>query len=300
MAEFSTSQHREYKDRLFKAIFGRDNPQSKQWRLELYNALRGTNYTDPDALELNTIENVIYLTMRNDISFLVDSQMTLFEQQSTFNPNMPLRGLLYFAQLYQMHLSKLGKTLHRSTLVKIPNPKFVVFYNGTKETKDTEYLKLSDAFEHEQNNHDFEWTAELININQNHNETLQKNCKPLYDYVRYISRIKNKKQSGMSAKDAVNDAVDWAIKENLLDGFFKLQKEEILGMSLTEYDEEEVAKDLFEEGKEVGHAEGAQQKAIEDARSFYKNGVSVELIAKSMDMTIDQIMELVKDISPAN
>ena len=262
MSEFSTTQHREYKDRLFKAIFGRDNPQSKQWRLELYNALRGTNYTDPEALEVNTIENVIYLTMHNDISFLADSQMTLFEQQSTYNPNMPLRGLLYFAQLYQMHLSKLGKTLHRTTLVKIPNPKFVVFYNGTKETKDIEYLRLSEAFEHKENNHDFEWTAELVNINQNHNKTLQKNCKPLYDYVIYISRIKSNKQSGMSAKDAVNDAVDWAIKENLLDGFFRLQKEEILGMSLTEYDEEEVAKDLFEEGKEVGHAEGAQQKAI--------------------------------------
>lgn len=89
-------------DRLFKAIFGRENQQSKQWRLELYNALRGTNYKDPDALEINTIENVIYLTMRNDISFLVDSQMTLFEQQSTYNPNMPLRGFMYFSQLYQM------------------------------------------------------------------------------------------------------------------------------------------------------------------------------------------------------
>ena len=80
-------QH-EYRDRLFKAIFGRDTPQSKKWRLELYNALNNSNYTDPDALELNTIENVIYLTMRNDISFLVDSQMTLYEQQSTYNPNM--------------------------------------------------------------------------------------------------------------------------------------------------------------------------------------------------------------------
>ena len=119
-----------FKDRLFKAIFGRNNTQSKQWRLELYNALRGTNYTNPDDLELNTIENVIYLTMRNDISFLVDSQMTLFEQQSTFNPNMPLRGLMYFAQLYQMHLSRQGKTLFRTSLVKIPNPKFIVFYNS--------------------------------------------------------------------------------------------------------------------------------------------------------------------------
>ena len=84
----------QFKDRLFKAIFGRDNPQSSQWRLELYNALRGTNYSDPKALELNTIENVIYLTMRNDISFLIDSQLTLFEQQSTYNPNMRFKNCI--------------------------------------------------------------------------------------------------------------------------------------------------------------------------------------------------------------
>ncbi len=212
----SSGAQREIKDRLFKAIFGRDTEQSKKWRLELYNALRGTNYSDPDALELNTIENVIYLTMKNDISFLVDSQMTLFEQQSTYNPNMPLRGLMYFSQLYQRHLTKLELTLYGSRLIKIPYPKFIVFYNGEKETEDKELLKLSDAFENKEKDGDFEWTAELININSNHNNSLQKNCKPLYDYVRYISRIKDNRKKGMSKEEVVNEAVDWAIRENLL------------------------------------------------------------------------------------
>ena len=99
MEIIGAAPHREYRDRLFKAIFGRDTEQSKRWRLDLYNALNNTNYKDPDALEVNTIENVIYMTMKNDVSFLVDSQMTLYEQQSTHNPNMPLRGLLYFSVL---------------------------------------------------------------------------------------------------------------------------------------------------------------------------------------------------------
>ena len=105
----SFKANREYKDRLFKAIFGRDSEQSKRWRLDLYNALNGTSYTNPDDLKLTTIENVIYITMKNDISFLIGSQMNLFEQQSSFNPNMPLRGLMYFAQLYQMYLSRQEK-----------------------------------------------------------------------------------------------------------------------------------------------------------------------------------------------
>jgi len=291
--DISTVPQREYKDRLFKAIFGRNTEESKKWRLELYNALNGSSYTDPDALEVNTIENVIYLTMRNDVSFLVDSQMTLYEQQSTYNPNLPLRGLMYFSQLYQMHLSRLGKTLHRSTLVKIPNPKFVVFYNGEKETPDRLNLKLSDAFEIHDTSGNFEWTAELINISQNHNISLQKKCEPLYNYIQYISRISENKKKGMSAMNAVDEAMDWAVHANLLNGFFKVQKEEVLAMSLTEYDAEEVMRDIREEGREIGIAEGAQQKAIEDAKSFYANGVSVDIIAKSLNMTVDNVMEIV-------
>ena len=289
-----------YKDRLFISIFGKDNEQSKKWRLDLYNALRGTNYTDPDALELNTIENVIYLTMRNDISFLVDSQMTLFEQQSTFNPNMPLRGLMYFAQLYQMHLAKQGRTLFRTTLTKIPNPKFIVFYNGTKETEDREVLKLSDAFEIKDDSGQYEWTAELININPNHNKTLQKKCKPLYDYVRYVSQVNVNKRLGMQVKEAVNRAVEWAIRENLLDGYFKQQKEEILANSLTEFDAEEAYRDIrndgyeegLAEGREAGRVEGASQKAIEDAENLLREGISIETISKCIGLPMEQLQEI--------
>lgn len=295
---FTIDSHpeRNYKDRLFKVIFGRNTQESKLWQLELYNALNGTSYTDPDALVINTIENVIYLTMRNDISFLVDSQMTLYEQQSTYNPNMPLRGLMYFAQLYQMYLSQQEKDLFRSTLIKIPNPQFVVFYNGATEKPDKTELKLSDAFELIDDSGAFEWTATMININKNHNSRLQKNCKPLYNYVQYISRIAENKKTGMSAKEAVTEALDWAISENLLDGFFKQQKEEVLGMSLTEFDEEIAIRGWREDGIEEGKILGKQEKAIEAAKNFYKNGVSIELIAKSLEMTVEQVKEIVSGV----
>lgn len=284
-----TVSYRQYKDRLFKAIFGRNTQQSKEWRLELYNALNGTNYTDPDTLELNTIENVIYLTMKNDVSFLIDSQMTLFEQQSTYNPNMPLRGLMYFAQLYQMHLSKTGKTLHRTSLVKIPSPQFVVFYNGQKECPDTVKLRLSDSFEKPATQGEFEWTATMININRNHNESLQKKCIPLYNYVEYVSRILDNKKNGMPAAQAVNEAVDWAINRNLLNGLFKIQKEEVLSMSLTEFDEEEFKRDMRNEGRE--------EKAIEAATEFLKENVSPEIIAKCVKLPLEQVLELQKQIN---
>ena len=284
---------RTYRDRLFKAIFGRNTPQSKRWRLELYNALNGTNYTDPDALELNTIENIIYITMRNDVSFLVDSQMTLYEQQSTPNPNMPLRGFMYFAKLYQKYLSKERQNILSTQLVKIPSPQFVVFYNGSKKQPDRYKLRLSDSYIRENKSGDFEWTATVININQNHNTALQKNCKALYHYVQYVGRIATNMRSGMEKKDAVEEAVEWAVNEGLLDGYFKEQRAEVMAMSLTEYDEE----DCIRTWRNDGIAEGREQKAVEDARSFYANGASIELIAKSLGMTIEQVKEIVSDIS---
>lgn len=203
-----------YRDRLFIAIFGKDNERSKRWRLDLYNVLNGTNYTDPNELELNTIENVIYIKMYNDVSFLVDSQMTLYEQQSETNANMPLRGFFYFAQLYQKHLAKKDLNLHRSSLIKIPNPRFIVFYNGDTKKPERYELRLSSAFELKDDSGKFEWTADVININQGANEALVKKCKSLYDYIRLVGRISDNKKAGMKIGPAVSEAVDWAIKQN--------------------------------------------------------------------------------------
>ncbi|MBR6297224.1 MAG: hypothetical protein IKR40_12185, partial [Treponema sp.] len=140
------STNREYKDRLFKAIFGRDTEESKRWRLDLYNALNDSHYTDPNELQLNTIENVIYITMHNDVSFLIDDQICLYEQQSSMNQNMPLRGLLYFSQLYQRYLKENELDPSRSTRIEIPTPKFIVFYNGQTETEDEFEVRLSESF----------------------------------------------------------------------------------------------------------------------------------------------------------
>ncbi len=273
-----------FRDRLFIAIFGKDTERSKRWRLDLYNVLNGTNYSDPDALELNTIENVIFVTMYNDVSFLIDSQMTLYEQQSRPNQNMPLRGLFYFSQLYQKYLTQEDMDLQRPSIVKIPNPRFVVFYNGQPERSERYKLRLSDAFELEDKSGDFEWTAEVININPNKNESLVKSCKPMYDYVRLVGRISANKKTGMKIEQAVNEAVDWAIAENFLEGFVREQKEEIIGMYLTEYNEERAIRNW----RQDGIIEGAQQKAVEDARKLLADGkYTAEEISALLEIPVE-------------
>lgn len=274
--EFQTLPQREYKDRVFKAIFGRDTEESGRWRLELYNALNGTDYADPNELKLTTIENFIYITMKNDVSFLLDSQMNLYEQQSSFNPNMPLRGLLYFSQLYLAYLNERDVDIFGKTLVKIPTPRFMVFYNGGKEQPDVAKFRLSDAFikpdAGSEGGREFEWTATLVNINEGRNEALHKKCLSLYHYSSFVARIKRNLAAGMEKRAAVVEAVDFAVANNYLDGFFKRQKEDIIMFSMSEFDQEAYDRHRRREGYEEGREEGAQQKAVEDAKRLLADG----------------------------
>ena len=300
--QVTTLYNREHKDRLFKFIFGKDTEQSKRWRLQLYNALNGTNYTDPDALKINTIENVIFITMHNDISFLVDTEINLYEEQSSRNPNMPLRGFFYFAILYQQYLKENKKNLLSEKLVQIPTPKFFVFYHGGEKDPDSWKMRLSDAFFDQTNKSgDYEWTATVINLHPDHNSTLNKNCTPLYHYVKYISMITANKKAGMDNKQAIEKAVEEAIKENLLEGFFKIHRAKVIGMCLTEYDEEEFKRVCREDGYTDGLAEGeirgAQQTIIDNAKSFYANGAPISLIANSLHMTEEQVKEIVQGVT---
>lgn len=278
-------------DHLFIAIFGKDSERSKRWRLELYNALNNTNYTDPNALELNTLENVIYIKMHNDVSFLIDSQMTLYEHQRTTNPNMPLRGLFYFAKLYQKYIDSQNELIGTSTLLKIPNPNYIVFYNGDTERDEDYEQKLSDAFFIEDKSGKFEWTARVLNVNREYNLPLQKKCKPLYDYIQFTSRINDNKTKGMPIETAVDEAVDWACEQNLLEGYIREQKAEVKMNLLTEYDEEAYIRIW----RRDGIMEGRQEKAVEDAvMLIHEYEESPEVAAKKMNAPLELVLKALK------
>ena len=295
--DFSIKPQREYKDRLFKAIFGRDTEESKRWRLDLYNALNNTSYTDPDALEVNTIENVIYITMHNDVSFLIDDQMVLLEQQSSHNPNMPLRGFLYFAQLYNGYLSANKKDPARSGKINIPTPKFIVLYNGPGIMPDEFTMKLSESFIHPDESGAYEWSAYVKNINSNHNEPLQKKCKPLYDYSRFVAKVRENTKAGIEYRDAVNDAVSMAIKENLLEGFFERQRSEVIEMILTEFNEEVFKQKVREDGYLGGLAEGASKKAMEDAENLLKMNVLTDVqISQAIGLPLEKVQKIAESL----
>ena len=288
---------RTYKDTLFRTIFGGKDERSKRWLLSLYNALSGKNHTNIEDLEITTLEDVIYVSMKNDLSFLIHSQMCLYEHQSTVNPNMPLRGLLYFSQLYQQYIDKNKKNLYGSVLVKIPAPQFIVFYNGDTEQADLVKYRLSDAFitdEQVSKGADFEWTATVININKNHNESLSKNCEPLYYYCEFVNQVKENLSQGMTFDSAVNEAVDFAIKGDFLEGFFREKRMKILDDIYTEFDQESYDETLRNDGR----IEGARENAIANAKNFLlETDLPPEKIARCCSLPLEQVIAIKEELS---
>ena len=249
---------RNHKDTVFRLLY-----QNREKLLELYNALNGTAYEDSGAVEICTLENAIYMEVKNDVSFLFDSQMNLYEHQSSFNPNMPLRDLFYIAR--QLEKYTLGKSLYSSKLRKIPVPRFVVFYNGTQEQPESRILKLSDAFEKQVPSPELEVKVTMLNINLGKNRELMEKCRTLREYCMFVERIRGYAKE-LEIAEAVERAVTECIREDILADFLSAQRAEVIAMSIFEYNKEEEMKkiraDEFRIGKDAGKAEGKAEDVL--------------------------------------
>ena len=157
---------RNFKDTVGRMLFAR--PENA---LQLYNALNGTDYTDSSVIEFNTLENAIYLGMKNDLSFIIAYRTSLYEFQSTITPNMPLRNLFYISDIFQGYVR--NRTLYSSRCIKIPAPRFIVLYNGIRPMPEQVEYKLSDAFEVYEEDPQLELKVTVLNINEGMNEELR-------------------------------------------------------------------------------------------------------------------------------
>lgn len=247
--------HRKYKNNLFIYLFTR----KKEYALSLYNAVNESNYTNEKDLQFKLLEDVLFIEMKNDVSFLFDGTLNLYEHQSTFSYNMPLRGLFYLADLYRKLIQK--ERLYRKKRIRIPTPKYVVFYNGPVEDMkvDRMELKLSDAFEVPDESKGFEWTATVININPGFNEELFAQCEILREYARFVEKVRRNAQT-RDMKEAMVSAIRECMEEGILVEFLKEHGEEMSEMSWRIYDTEKILQiqheEALEDALEKGRAEG--------------------------------------------
>ena len=273
--------NRNYKDTVFRMLFS-----DRKNLLSLYNAVNQSNYKNPEDLEIVTLENAIYMGMKNDLAFIIDTNLYLYEHQSTYNPNMPLRDLFYICSEYQKLVDK--KSLFSSTLQKIPAPNFIEFYNGSDPVCDVFEHRLSSAFEHLSGEPKLELIVTVLNINEGHNALLMEHCKTLREYAQYVAKVR-KYTADMSLNEAVECAVDECIKENILADFLRKNRAEVISMSIFEYDKEEEEKKL----RKAEYEAGIQKGVLNTARHLLElNLLSLENISRATGLSIDELKKL--------
>ncbi len=196
--------------------------------------------------------------MQNDLSFIIGDEMNLYEHQSTFCPNLPLRGLFYFSSLYKAYVEPIKHRLYSTSELKIPFPQYIVFYNGIEIKPERQELKLSMLFKENGKGKKpaLECTALVLNVNYGQNKELMERCKTLKEYAQFIAIIRRNLTEGMERREAVEQAIDECIRNDILAEILRKNRGEIMDSILTEWDENEYRKFLKEESWNEGHQAG--------------------------------------------
>ncbi len=287
---------RQTKDIVFRLVFGND----RQALLQLYNALHGTAYTDPHELQIVTLDNAIYISRKNDLAFLLAGSINMYEHQSTLNPNMPVRFLIYLAQEYQLLVESMDKSLYGSELIPLPTPQCVVFYNGIVDTPDEYELRLSSAFSNQDVEPAVEVVVKVININYGHNEYLMQGCGMLSQYAQFVAATREYANKYDNREEAMNAAIEYCIAHGILEDILRKHRSQVLGSLLEEFDEKKYARTLREEGYEAGRTDGfteGEQYGLEQGKNkllvkLVKDGnLTIQKAAAEADMTVTQFEE---------
>jgi predicted transposase/invertase (TIGR01784 family) len=281
--EGGADANRKYKDSVFTLLFS-----DKKELAEMYGAVSGMEI-DPDKIILTTLKWVLSGGVYNDLAFVLDDRLVvLIEHQSTINNNMPLRMLLYIAEIYD-RLSK-DKDLYSPNIFKIPRPEFIVLYNGVKDVPDKQILRLSDMFKDVEGTGDIanlELVVTVYNINKGRNPEMAKRSPTLDGYETFIYKVRENEKT-MSRKEAIRRAVVDCINQNILKTFLENHKREVVGMLLREWNLDTAVAFAEERGEERGE----RKRAITIAQKMKAKGKSIDEIIELTGLTVDDILPL--------
>ena len=270
--------------------------------LSLYNAVNHSHYTDASELEIVTLKNAVYMNMKNDQAFLLDMQLNLYEHQSTWNPNMPLRFLMYVAKEYQMLVR--NQTLYASALVKVPTPHFVVFYNGETEQEAETILRLSHSFQQKTDKPELELMVRVLNINLDKKQEVLEACQLLKEYMLLVNKIRRYTDEYKDINQAVEQAVTECIEENILADFLRKNRAEAIEMCIFEYDDKR-EKELIrkaeysegmKEGERIGREAGKKEEAerIFNIYQLFRANYTENQIKEKLGMNVEEVRKILE------
>lgn len=283
--------NKEYKSDVFSMLL-----QDKKRAMEIYNAINGTDYDDPELVEMTTLDDKSFsLTVRNDASFILDANLSLYEHQSTYCPNMPLRDLLYFASIIQKQIKAQKRDIYGGRILKIPVPHFVVFYNGKEDAPDQYDLRLSDAFEKETKNPEIELVCHVYNINNGKSVPLLSKCQTLREYMYFVDMVRKNNEISGNLEDAIEKAINQCMEENVLRDFLAQHREEVMHVMTLDYTFERRLEmqraEAIEDGERIGKEIGKEEKLSEQIRKKIQKG-------KPLDQIADELEEVPETIRP--
>ncbi len=293
----SVKVKRNHKDTLFRMIFS-----TRENLLSLYNAVNHSHYTDASELEIVTLKNAVYMNMKNDQAFLLDMQLNLYEHQSTWNPNMPLRFLMYVAKEYQMLVR--NQTLYASALVKVPTPHFVVFYNGETDQEAETILRLSHSFQQKTDKPELELMVRVLNINLDKKQEVLEACQLLKEYMLLVNKIRRYTDEYKDINQAVEQAVTECIEENILADFLRKNRAEAIEMCIFEYDDKR-EKELIrkaeyaegmKEGERIGREAGKKEEAerIFNIYQLFRANYTENQIKEKLGMNVEEVRKILE------
>ena len=293
----SVKVRRDHKDTLFRMIFS-----TRENLLSLYNAVNHSHYTDASELEIVTLKNAVYMNMKNDQAFLLDMQLNLYEHQSTWNPNMPLRFLMYVAKEYQMLVR--NQTLYASALVKVPTPHFVVFYNGETEQEAETILRLSHSFQQKTDKPELELMVRVLNINLDKKQEVLEACQLLKEYMLLVNKIRRYTDEYKDINQAVEQAVTECIEENILADFLRKNRAGAIEMCIFEYDDKR-EKELIrkaeyaegmKEGERIGREAGKKEEAerIFNIYQLFRANYTENQIKEKLGMNVEEVRKILE------
>ena len=273
---YRSNGNREYKSDVISMML-----QIPEYALDVYNAMNDSAYTDPDMIQIMRLENGISLSVRNDASFFISNYLNLYEHQSTYSPNAPLRFLIYLTNLLKTTIRK--RDLYSRKRVQIATPHFAVFYNGTEKRPEKEVLKLSDAFINRTDTPEIELTVTVYNINPNNNTQLLAKSEVLRSYMIFVNRVRenleHQKKIAQNVPEydeaayeedlekAINEAIDYCVKHHIMEEFFRENRNEVTKSMVLDYTwerrEELIRAEEYEDGKREGYAAGISQGRAE-------------------------------------
>ena len=255
-------KNREYKSDVFSMLM-----EDKANALDVYNALNGSDYVDPEEVEIVQLEKGVSLSIRNDASFIIDMNISFYEHQSTYNPNMPLRFAIYFMNAIEDWIKQKKKDLFSPNQISIPTPYFVVFYNGREKRPEYEEMRLSDAFCHKTDDPQMELICKVYNINPNNNQGLKRKSVVLDGYTYFVEKVRANQKKKMNLEEALDDAIEDCINHHILEDFFRIKKDEVKKVTHLDFTwearEELIRKEEFEGGLSQGILRGKIESIIE-------------------------------------